>query len=241
VPTKIKRKTPHSVRFTAQSAKVNADNFYTVEEAIALAKETASTKFVEGVDLSIKLGIDPRKSDQNVRGTTSLPHGTGKVKKVAVLAKGDAAKEAEQAGADTVGDEDLIKKIQDGFKDFDIIIAHDEMAPQIGKIGKALGPKTPNKRNGTVTSKVGDTVREIKAATRVEYRADKGGVIAMPLGKVSFSNDQLLENFNSALDAVIRAKPTSAKGRYLVTLTMSTTMGPGIPVDVAAATKTAGH
>lgn len=188
--------------------------------------------------MSIKLGIDPRK--ENVRGTTNLPHGTGKVKKVAVLAKGDAAKEAEQAGADTVGADDLITKIQNGFKDFDIIIAHEEMAPQIGKIGKMLGPKTPNKRNGTVTNSVATAVKEIKGATRVEYRADKGAVVHVPLGRANYTEAQLLENLNVALSAVVKAKPSTAKGKYIHSITISSTMGPGVHVDVAVATKAVG-
>ncbi len=236
-----KNKTQHSPRFIELTKLVEKDLLYDVEQAIGLVKKTATAKFVESVDLSIKLGIDPRKSDQNVRGTTSLPHGTGKVKKVAVLAKGDAAKEAEAAGADIVGDEDLMSKIQNGFKDFDVLIAHEEMAPQIGKIAKMLGPKTPNKRNGTVTNQISVTVGEIKGAKRVEYRADKGGVVNLGIGKVNFTEAQLLENFVSALDAVIKAKPSSAKGKYLHSITLSASQGPGIPLDISAASKTAGH
>lgn len=230
------KKNRFSSRFIDAQKQVNGDNFYTLDEAIALVKKTATAKFPESIDMSIKLGIDPRK--ENVRGTTNLPHGTGKVKKVAVLAKGDAAKEAEQAGADTVGADDLITKIQNGFKDFDIIIAHDEMAPQIGKIGKMLGPKTPNKRNGTVTNAVGTAVKEIKSATRVEYRADKGAVVHVPLGKANFTEAQIMENLTVALGAVVKAKPSTAKGKYIHSITLSSTMGPGVHIDVAAATKT---
>lgn len=234
------RKNPHSPRFAALAKTIDKDALYDIEQAIELVKKTASAKFVESVDCAMRLGIDPRKGDQNVRGLTNLPHGTGKNKTVAVLAKGDSAKEAEDAGADTVGGEELIAKIQGGWKEFDVIIATDEMAPQIGKIGKMLGPKTPNKRNGTVTSNVAQAVREIKAATRVEYRADKAGVVHMPLGKVNFTNEQLLENFNAGLSAVIKAKPSGAKGKYLISVTLSASMGPGIPVDTAAAQKAAG-
>lgn len=240
MPAKTQKKQKHSNRFLAAAKNIDFDKAYDISEAISLVKQNANAKFVEGVDVSINLGIDPRKSDQNVRGTTTLPHGTGKKKTVAVLAKGDHAKEAEEAGADFVGDEDLIAKIQGGFKGFDVVLATEEMAPQIGKIGKALGPKTPNKRNGTVTNNIGTAVREIKAATRVEYRADKGGVINMPLGKVNFSDDQILENFNAAIAAVVKAKPTSAKGKYILSMTLSSTMGPGVPVDITAATKGAG-
>lgn len=234
------KKHRHSPRFVAATKQIEKDFLYEVAPGIDLVKKTATAKFVESVDLAIKLGIDPRKSDQNVRGITNLPHGTGKTKKVAVLAKGDFAKEAEAAGADVVGDEDLITRIQNGFSDFDVLLAAEEMAPQIGKIGRILGPKTPNKRNGTVTNAIAQAVKEIKAATRVEYRADKAGVVHMPLGKVNFTEDQLLENFNAAVGAVVRAKPASTKGRYLVSVTVSSSMGPGISIDPSLAQKSSG-
>lgn len=233
------RKEPHSPRYTAVAAKVDKDTSLEFTAALALVKETATAKFVEGVDLSVVLGIDTRKSDQNVRGITNLPHGTGKIRKVAVLAKGDLAKAAEDAGADTVGNEDLIAKIQGGFKDFDVLLATEDMAPQIGKIGRILGPRTPNKRNGTVTNNIAAAVKDIKGATRVEYRADKAGVVHMPIGKVNFSDEQLTENFKAALGALLKAKPSSAKGRYIKTLSLSSTMGPGVPVDINLATKLA--
>lgn len=233
------KKTAHSPRYTALTSQVEAEKLHEVAEAIALVKKTATAKFVESVDLAVRLGIDPRKSDQNVRGLTSLPNGTGKVKKIAVLAKGDLAKEAEAAGADIVGDEDLIKQIQEGFKGFDVILATEEMAPQIGKIGRALGPKTPNKRNGTVTNNIGTAVKEIKAATRVEYRADKAGVVHLQIGKVSYTDEQIAENFRAAISALLKAKPATAKGRYILSITLSSTMGPGVPVDAAIATKAA--
>jgi len=231
------KKAPHSPRYTQVATQVDEARAYDINEAIQLVKQTASAKFVESIDLAVRLGIDPRKSDQNVRGITNLPHGTGKVKKVAVLAKGDNAAEAEAAGADFVGAEDLIAKIQGGFKDFDVVLATEDMAPQIGKIGRMLGPKTPNKRNGTVTNNIGTAVREIKGATRVEYRADKGGVVHLQIGKVNFGDDQILENFNSAIGALVKAKPASAKGKYVQTITVSATMGPGISVDPVTATK----
>jgi large subunit ribosomal protein L1 len=233
------RKQRHSPRFADASKAVSEETLYEPTQAIELVKRTATAKFVESIDLAIRLGIDPRKSDQNVRGITSLPHGTGKVKKVAVLAKGDLAKEAEEAGADVVGDEDLIAKIQGGFKDFDIVLATEEMAPQIGKIGRMLGPKTPNKRNGTVTNQIGNAVKEIKGATRIEYRADKAGVVHLGIGKVNFSDEQIHENFVSAISALSKAKPASAKGRYLVSVTLSSTMGPGVKVDPTIAQKLA--
>jgi large subunit ribosomal protein L1 len=231
------KKERHSPRFDALAKTIEKDASFSLEDALAKVKATASAKFVESVDLAIRLGIDPRKSDQNVRGLTQLPHGTGKKRKIAVLAKGDLAAEAEKAGADVVGSDDLIAKIQAGFKDFDVILATEDMAPQIGKIGRALGPKTPNKRNGTVTNSIGNAVKEIKAATRVEYRADKAGVVHMSIGKVNFTNEQLTENFLAGFGAVVKAKPSSAKGKYIQSVTLSATMGPGIVVDSAASQK----
>jgi large subunit ribosomal protein L1 len=229
------RKNPHSVRFTEIAKKVEEGKEFAFAEAVTLMKELATAKFDESIDLAIRLGIDPRKGDQNVRGTTNIPHGTGKKKTIAVLAKGDLAKEAEEAGADRVGDEDLIKEIQGGWKDFDVMIAAADMAPSIGKIGRYLGPKTPNKRNGTVTNAIGETVKEIKLATRIEYRIDKAAVVHLSIGKVSFTDDQIRENFIAAMDAVIKARPASAKGRYLQSVTISSTMGPGLRVDSADA------
>jgi len=234
------RKNPHSPRFEAIAKTVDKDTALETTAALAQVKATATAKFVESIDLAVKLGIDPRKGDQNVRGITNLPHGTGKVRKVAVLARGDLATQAETAGADTVGGDELIAQIQAGFRDFDVLLATEEMAPQIGKIGRMLGPRTPNKRNGTVTNLIGNAVREIKGATRVEYRADKAGVVHMSIGKVSFTDEQLEENFKAGLGAVIKAKPAGAKGRYIQSITVSATMGPGIPVDIATASKLAG-
>jgi len=231
------RKNPHSPRYLAIAEKVDKDVTVEIAEALTQVKATATAKFVESVDMAVVLGIDPRKGDQNVRGITNLPHGTGKSKKVAVLAKGDFATAAEEAGAETVGGDELIAQIQAGFRDFDVLLATEEMAPQIGKIGRLLGPRTPNKRNGTVTNAIGAAVREIKGATRVEYRADKAGVVHLPLGKVNFTDEQLLENFKAALGALIKAKPATAKGKYVRSITVSATMGPGIPVDATLAAK----
>ena len=234
------RKRPHSPRFDAVLKAVDLNQPLDVESALAKVKATATAKFVESVDLAIHLGIDPRKGDQNVRGITNLPHGTGKVRKVAVLAKGDLAASAEEAGADTVGADELIAKIQGGFRDFDVLLATEEMAPQIGKVGRILGTRTPNKRNGTITNNIAAAVKEIKGATRVEYRAEKGGIVHLLIGKVSFTDEQLMENFKAALNAVIKAKPAGAKGKYIETITLSATMGPGIPVDTSQASKLAG-
>lgn len=234
------KKNPHSPRFEAIAKQIDKDTPLDVAPALLKVKETATAKFVESVDLAVKLGIDPRKGDQNVRGITNLPHGTGKIRNVAVLARGDLATQAESAGADTVGGDELIAKIQAGWRDFDVLLATEEMAPQIGKIGRMLGPRTPNKRNGSVTNAIGAAVREIKGATRVEYRADKAGVVHIGIGKVSFSDEQLVENFKVALNTLIKAKPSGAKGRYIQSVTVSATMGPGIPIDVTTASKFAG-
>ncbi len=241
MPSKKKGKLLNSPRFTELAKKVDADKLYEIDEAIAIVKATATAKFVESIDCAIKLGIDPRKGDQNVRGITQLPHGTGKVKKVAVLAKGAAATAAEAAGADFVGDDDLIKKIQDGWKDFDVMLATNDMAPQIGKVGRFLGPKTPNKRNGTVTDDIAGAVAEIKGATRIEYRAEKAGIVHLSIGKVNFDDAKIRENLLAALDAVIKAKPSSSKGRYLKSIAISATMGPAVALDTTLASKASGH
>jgi large subunit ribosomal protein L1 len=231
------KKAPHSGRYNEVATKVDLEAEIEPMAAIQLAKTTATAKFVETIDLAVRLGIDPRKSDQNVRGITNLPHGTGKVRKVAVLAKGDLGRAAEEAGADTVGAEELITQIQGGWRDFDVLLATEEMAPQIGKIGRMLGPRTPNKRNGTVTNNIAAAVREIKAATRVEYRADKAGNVHLPIGKVNFDDDKLMENLSAAMNALVKAKPSSAKGRYIQSVTVSATMGPAIKVDLQLASK----
>jgi large subunit ribosomal protein L1 len=232
----------HSARFLELEKKIDAERFHELDEAIALMRETAKAKFVESVDLAVRLGVDPRKGDQNVRGVTSLPHGTGRTRIVAVLAKGEKAADAEGAGADFVGDEDLIKRIQEGDKSlkFDVMLAATDMAPQIGKIGRFLGPRTPNKRNGTVTDDIKGTVAEIKKAARIEYRLDKAAIVHMQVGKVSFTDEQIRENILAAVNALIKAKPSTAKGRYLVSATLSSTMGPGVRLDVSALGKLAG-
>lgn len=232
----------HSARYLEAAKLVEKDKHYDIDEAIALLKKTANTKkLAQSVDLALKLGVDPRKGDQNVRGITNLPHGTGKNKIVAVLAKGDAAKAALAAGADKVGDEDLIKEIQEGYKDFDVMLATSDMAPQIGKVGRFLGTKTPNKRNGTVTDDIAQAVKDIKGATRVEYRVEKAGIVHLQIGKIAFTDEQIKENLLAALDAVIKARPSAAKGRYLQSVTISATMGPGIKLDSSLATKASGH
>lgn len=234
---KKEKKAKTSRRYDEVAKLVDRTKLHTIDEAVELLKKTASTKFTESVDLAVRLGIDPKKGEQNVRGITNLPHGTGKSKTVAVLCDGDDVKAAEDAGADFVGEEDLIKKIQEGWKGFDVMLASEGMGKNIGKIGRFLGPKTPNKRNGTVTSDIAAAVKEIKAATRIEYRIDKAAIIHLPLGKVSFTDEQIKENFRTAIDALVRAKPSGAKGRYLMSVTLSSTMGPGIKIDPALAAK----
>ena len=211
---------------------VDTKAVYDVVEAIELAKKTATAKFPETIDVAVRLGVDPRHGDQMVRGTTNLPHGTGKVRRVAVFAKGEKATEAEAAGADTVGGDELITQIQQGWRDFDILLATPDMMGNVGRaLGRTLGPRMPSPRSGTVTNDIGRVVRDIKSASRVEYRVEKAGIIHMPIGKASFSTEQLVENFSTLLSALLKARPTAAKGRYLRGITVSATMGPGFTVD----------
>jgi large subunit ribosomal protein L1 len=207
---------------------------YSIDEAIELVKQTAYTKFDGNVLLSIRLGVDPKKSDQMVRGAVVLPHGIGKERKVLVFAKGEKETEARNAGADYVGGEDLIKKIQEGWMDFDTAIATPDMMPAVGKIGKILGPHglMPNPKTGTVTFDVAKAVKEAKAG-KVEFKTDKGGNVHMVVGKVSFDKDALKENIKSAIDTLIKLKPPSSKGSYLKSVTISATMGPGIKCDIS--------
>jgi large subunit ribosomal protein L1 len=214
---------------------VNAEALYEVNEAIELVKKTATAKFDETVDVAVRLGVDPRKQDQNVRGVVVLPHGTGKTKRVLVFAKGDKAKEAEAAGADYVGDQDLINRIQQGWFDFDVCVATPDMMSEVGKLGRLLGGKglMPNPKAGTVTFDVAKAVQEIKAG-KIEYRLDKAGQIHAPIGKVSFDAEKLQENFRALIDALNRAKPAAAKGVYLKNVAISSTMGPSVRVNTAA-------
>ncbi|OAQ19982.1 50S ribosomal protein L1 [Thermosulfurimonas dismutans] len=215
-------------------AKVDRTKRYTFEEAVKLALENAYANFDETVDVAVVLGVDPRHADQMVRGSVVLPHGTGKSARVVVFAKGDKAKEAEAAGADYVGAEDLIKKIQDGWLDFDKAVATPDMMPLVGRIGKILGPRglMPSAKTGTVTFDVARAVKEIKAG-KVDFKVDRAGVVHVPLGKVSFGEKKILENMAAFFDALLRAKPSAAKGQYIKNITVSTTMGPGIKVDPA--------
>ncbi len=207
---------------------------YDVTEAIAIVKKMASAKFDETVDVVFRLGVDPRKADQQLRGAVVLPHGTGKTKRVLVFAKGEKVKEAETAGADYVGDEDLVNKIQQGWFEFDVVVATPDMMATVGKLGRVLGPKglMPNPKTGTVTFDIERAVEEIKAG-KIEYRTDKAGNIHVPIGKVSFDDDKLLENFETILDTLTKAKPASAKGQYYRNVVVSSTMGPGVKVNVS--------
>jgi large subunit ribosomal protein L1 len=214
---------------------IDREKRYSVDEACALVGKTAKKKFDETVDISIRLGIDPKHADQMVRGAVVLPHGIGKTVRVAVFAKGDKAREAQEAGADTVGAEDLAAKVQEGWLEFDVAIATPDMMGVVGRLGKVLGPRglMPNPKVGTVTADVSRAVREARAG-KVEFRAEKAGIVHVPVGKASFDVKRLTDNVNAIIDTVMRAKPATAKGTYLKGVSVSTTMGPGIRIDTAA-------
>jgi large subunit ribosomal protein L1 len=221
-----------SKRYDAATAKIEADKPYTVEEAIATLKAMPAAKFDESVDLSFRLGVDPKHADQMVRGAVVLPHGIGKTVRVAVFAKGEKEREAREAGADVVGAEDLVERVQGGFMEFDTTIATPDLMGQVGRLGKVLGPRglMPNPKLGTVTFDVARAVREAKAG-KVEFRVDKAGNIHVPVGKRSFSAEYLRANAMALIEAIVRAKPAAAKGTYLRTLTLSSTMSPGVRID----------
>ncbi|PGL67722.1 50S ribosomal protein L1 [Bacillus sp. AFS055030] len=208
---------------------------YPVNEAVELVKKTATVNFDATVEVAFRLGVDPKKADQQIRGAVVLPHGTGKVQRVLVFAKGEKAKEAEAAGADFVGDADMINKIQQGWFDFDVVVATPDMMAEVGKLGRVLGPKglMPNPKTGTVTFDVTKAVNEIKAG-KVEYRVDKAGNIHVPIGKVSFENEKLVENFTTIFETMLKVKPAAAKGTYMKNVAITSTMGPGIKVDTAS-------
>lgn len=210
---------------------------YPVSEAMEIVKKTATANFDETVEAAVRLGIDTRKNDQQVRGAVVLPNGTGKTQRVLVFAKGDKAKEAEEAGADYVGEQEYIDKINEGWLEFDIVVATPDMMAEVGKLGRILGPKglMPNPKTGTVTFDVGKAVEEAKAG-KVEFRADKQGNVHVPLGKASFDAKKLVENFDAVVDTLMKVKPAAAKGNYLRNLTVSSTMGPGVKVDRSAYT-----
>jgi large subunit ribosomal protein L1 len=222
-----------SKAYKAAAAKIDADKSYTAAEAVALARETGSAKTDSTVEVALKLGVDPRKADQMVRGTVSLPHGTGKTARVIVFAQGPAAEAAIAAGADEVGSDDLIEKVAGGWTNFDAAVASPELMGKVGRLGKVLGPRglMPNPKTGTVTPNVAQAVTDIKGG-RIEFRVDKHANVHFIVGKASFSEEKLADNIQAALDEVVRLKPSSSKGRYVQKATVSTTFGPGIPVDV---------
>ena len=226
-------------KYKEAAKKIDRERRYALDEAIKLVVENKVAKFDETVELAVRLGVDPRQADQNVRGTVVLPHGTGSVARVLVVAKGDKEREAREAGADFVGGDEIIKKIQEeNWLDFDRVIATPDMMGQVGRIGKILGPRglMPNPKVGTVTFDVAKAVAEIKAG-KVDYRVDKAGVVHARVGKTSFGPEKLLENSRTLLAAIMRSKPASAKGNYIRSVALSSTMGPGVRVDTAAATK----
>src|SRR5437762_1507234 len=225
----------HGKKFTAARAQIAAERTYSIEDAVPLAQKVKFAKFDETVELTLRLGVDPKHADQMVRGTVVLPHGLGKSKRVLAIAGGEKQKEAQDAGADMVGGEEMVEKIQGGFMDFDAVIATPDMMRSVGKLGKVLGPRglMPNPKTGTVTTEVAKDIKEIKAG-KVEFRVDKTGIIHSPVGKISFAKDKLIENASSLIQAVLKAKPAAAKGKYVKTATVCSTMGPGVALDVTA-------
>jgi large subunit ribosomal protein L1 len=221
-----------SKRYKNAATKVDAKKFYTVEEAVARVKEMASTKFNESVDIAVRLGVDPKKADQAIRGTVALPHGIGREVKVLVLAKPPKDEEAKNAGADHAGLQEYLQKIQAGWADIDVIIATPDVMGEVGKLGKVLGPRglMPNPKSGTVTADVAKAVKEIKAG-KIEFRVDKAGILHATVGKANFEGQKLVENINVFLGTVLRVKPATAKGQYIRSIAISSTMGPGVHVD----------
>jgi large subunit ribosomal protein L1 len=222
-------------KFQDAAKLVDRTKQYSVEEAIELVKQTSTVKFDATVEAAFRLGVDPKKADQQIRGALVLPNGTGKTQRVLVFAKGEKAKEAEAAGADYVGDSDFINKIQQGWFDFDVIVATPDMMGEVGKLGRVLGPKglMPNPKTGTVTFDVTKAIQEIKAG-KVEYRVDKAGNIHVPVGKVSFDSAKLIENFTAIFDTMMKVKPSAAKGVYMKNIAVTSTMGPGVKVDASS-------
>jgi large subunit ribosomal protein L1 len=223
-----------SKAYRAAEQQIEAQKLYTPAQAIQLAKSTSKTKFDPTVEVALRLGVDPRKADQMVRGTVNLPHGTGKTARVLVFATGDRAEEARAAGADYVGSDDLIERIQGGWLDFDAVVATPDLMGKVGRLGRVLGPRglMPNPKTGTVTPDVGKAVSDIKGG-KIEFRVDRHGNLHFIIGKASFDDKSLVENYAAALEEIVRLKPAAAKGRYLRKITFTTTMGPGILVDPA--------
>jgi large subunit ribosomal protein L1 len=226
----------HGKRYRANLEKVDREHQYSPAEAVRIIKDFETTKFDDTVEVHIRTGLNVRHADQQLRGTISLPHGLGKEMTVAVFAKGDKAREAEEAGADFVGAEDLATRVEEGFTDFDVAIATPDMMPVVGKLGRVLGPqgKMPNPKVGTVTMDIAKAVSESKAG-KIEYRTDRHAIVHLPLGKLSFDAQVLLDNYAALMDEIVRAKPAGAKGKYIISATLATTMGPGIRVDTGKA------
>jgi large subunit ribosomal protein L1 len=223
----------HGKKYLAGREQVG-ERLHTMDEAIPVVRKAAYAKFDETVEMAMRLGVDPKHADQMVRGTVVLPHGTGKSKRVLVIAGGEKVKEAEAAGADQVGGAELVAKIQEGWLDFDAVVATPDMMREVGKLGKVLGPRglMPNPKTGTVTFDVASAIREIKAG-KVEFRVDKTGIVHVPVGKLSFPDQNLIDNANAIVNAVVRAKPSAAKGKYMKSITVASTMGPGVSIDPA--------
>ncbi len=220
-------------KFAEAKKLVDATKFYDLDSALELVRKTSFVKFDSTVEVAYRLNVDPRQADQNIRGALVLPNGTGKTKRILVFAKGEKAKEAEAAGADYVGDLEFIQKIQDGWFEFDVVIATPDMMGQIGKLGRVLGPKglMPNPKTGTVTMEVTKAVTEFKAG-KIEYRVDKAGNVHLPIGKLSFDNDKLRENFMTVFETIMKVKPSTAKGKYIQNLSLTSTMAPGVKIDI---------
>src|SRR5215218_10976312 len=225
----------HGKKYTAARAQVAGDRTYSIEEAIPLVQKVKFAKFDETVELTLKLGVDPKHADQMVRGTVVLPHGLGRTKRVLAIAGGEKQREAQEAGADIVAGEEVVEKIMGGWVDFDAVVATPDMMRAVGRLGKVLGPRglMPNPKTGTVTTDIAKAVKEIKAG-KVEFRVDKTGIVHAPVGKTSFDASRLLANAHALVDSVVKAKPPAAKGRYLKSITVSSTMGPGVRIDTAS-------
>ncbi len=229
----------HGKRFRTLASSYDTEALYDTATAVQIVKKNANAKFVETVEIHVRLGVDPKKSDQNVRGTVSLPHGTGRSVKVIAFARGDKLKEAEAAGADEFGENDLVEKVKAGFSDFDVAVATPDMMATIGKeLGRILAQKMPNPKSGTVTPNIGNAIRDIKAG-KVEYRLDKTAIVHTLVGKANFEESALAENINTLIDAIVRAKPAAAKGTYLRSITIASTMGPGVKIDPSRVKATA--
>jgi large subunit ribosomal protein L1 len=222
----------HGKKYTAAKAQVGVDKTYSIEQAVPLVQKVKYAKFDETVEMTFRLGVDPKHADQMVRGTVVLPHGLGKTKRVLAIAGGEKQKEAQEAGADIVGGEELVERINGGWTDFDAVVATPDMMRAVGRLGKVLGPRglMPNPKTGTVSVDIAKAIKEIKAG-KVEFRVDKTGIIHAPVGKMSFASDSLVANAHALVDSIVKAKPAAAKGKYLRSVTVSSTMGPGVRID----------